>query len=115
MTEKLFTGTLNHNQNKKNKKKSIQDGHRSGCRKIISGNLETHYERWCLGSFQNTTRLGTRTNSKDGFIITRSVSKNINNILKNYEILVLCASAYRYYDKTLIEHRHNVNIMACSG
>ena len=33
--------------------KSIQDGPMSGCRKIISGKLETHYERWCLGSFPN--------------------------------------------------------------
>ena len=37
---------------------------------IISGKLETHYERRCLGSFPNTTRLGTRPNSKDGMIIT---------------------------------------------
>ena len=35
--------------------------------------------------------------------------------LKNFEVLVKCASAYRYYDTTLIERRHNVNIMACSG
>ena len=28
--------------------KSIQDGPRSGCRKIISGKLVTHYERRCL-------------------------------------------------------------------
>ena len=28
--------------------KSIQDGPRGGCRKIISGKLVTHYERRCL-------------------------------------------------------------------
>ena len=28
--------------------KSIKDGPRSGCRKIISGKLVTHYERRCL-------------------------------------------------------------------
>ena len=60
-------------------------------------------------------RLGTRPYSKDGLIITRSVSKKMDNILKNYEVLVVCASAYIYYDKTLIERRHNVNVMACSG
>ena len=95
--------------------KSIQDGPRSGCRKIICGKLETHYERRCLGSFLNTTRLGTRPYSKDGMIITRSVSEKMDNILRNYEVLVLCASAYRYYDKTLIERRNYVNVMACSG
>ena len=68
--------------------KSIQDGPRSGGRKIISGKLETHYERWCLGSFPNTTRLGTRLYSKDGMIIIRSVSEKMDNILKNYEVLV---------------------------
>ena len=64
------------------KDKSIQDGPRSGYRKIIIGKLEMHYERRCLGSFLNTTRLGTRPNSKDGLIITRSVSEKMDNILK---------------------------------
>ena len=50
--------------------KSIQDGPRSGCREIISGKLEAHYERRCLGSFPNRMRLGTRPYSKDGMIIT---------------------------------------------
>ena len=77
----------------KHGQKSIQDGRRSGCRKIISGKLETHYERRCLGSFPNTTRLGTRPYFKDGFMITRSVSEIMDNILKNYEALVLCAPA----------------------
>ena len=115
--------------------KSIQDGPRSGYRKMISGKLETHYQRRCLGSFPNTTRLGTRpyfkdgliiTRSvttrlgtrpyfKDGLIITRSVSEKMDNILKNFEVLVLCAPAYRYYDNALIERRHDVNVMACSG
>ena len=93
---------------------SIQDVARSGCRKIISGKLETHYERRCLGSFPNTTRLGTRPYFKDGLIITRSESEIMDNILKNYEVLVLCAPAYRYYVKTLIVRRHNVKVMACS-
>ena len=61
------------------------------------------------------TRPGTRPYSKDGVIITRSVSEKMNNILKNYEVLVLCTPAYRYYDKMLIERRHNVNVIACSG
>ena len=95
--------------------KSIQDGPRSGCRKIISGKLETHYERRCLGSFPNTKRLGTRPYFKDGLIMTRSVSEIMDNILKNYEVLVLCAPAYRYYDNTLIECRQNTHVMACSG
>ena len=43
------------------------------------------------------------------------VSDKMDKILKNYEVLVLCAPAYSYYDKTLIERRHNVNVMACSG
>ena len=89
--------------------KSIQDGPWSRCRKIISGKLETHFERQCPRSF------GTRPYSKDGLIITRSVSMKMDNILKNYEVLVLCAPAYRYYDKTLKERRNNVNVMACSG
>ena len=95
--------------------KSIQDGPRSGCRKIISGKLETHYERRCLRSFPNTTRLSTSPYFKDGLIITRSVTEIMDNILENYEVLVSCAPAYRYYDKTLIERRQNVNVMACSG
>ena len=96
--------------------KSIQDGPRNACRKIISGKL-THYERRCLGPFQNTTRLGTRPyfNDKDGLIMIRSVSEEIDNILKNYEVLVLHAPAYIYYDKTLVERCHNLNVMACSG
>ena len=61
------------------------------------------------------TRLGTRPYFKDGLIITRSVSEIMENILKNYKVLVLCAPAYRHYDKTLIERRHNVYVMACSG
>ena len=52
---------------------------------------------------------------KDGFIITRSVSEKMDNILKSYEVLVLCAPAYKYFDQTLVERRHNVNVMACSG
>ena len=52
--------------------------------------------------------------SKDGLIVTRSVSDKMDKILKNYEVLVLCAPAYSYYDKTLIERRRNVNVMACS-
>ena len=95
-------------------KKSIQDGPRSGCKKIISGKLVTRYEIWCLYSFPNTTRLGIRPYSKDGLIITRSVSDKMDKILKNYEVLVLCAPAYSYYDKTLKERRHNVKVMACS-
>ena len=59
--------------------------------------------------------LTNRLYFKDGLIITSSVSKKMDNILKNYEVLVLCAPAYSYYDKTLIERRHNVNVMACSG
>ena len=55
----------------------------------------------------NTTRLGTRPYSKEGFIITRSMSDKMDKILKNYEILILCAPAYSYYDKTLIERRHS--------
>ena len=50
----------------------------------------------------------------DGLIITRSVADKMNKILKNYEVLVLCAPAYSYYDKTLIERRRNVKVMACS-
>ena len=61
------------------------------------------------------TRLGTRPYSKDGLIITRRVSDKMDKILKNYEVLILCAPALSYYDKTLIERRHNVNVMACSG
>ena len=80
-----------------------------------SGKLVTHYIIRCLGSFPNSTRLGTRPYSKDWLTITRSVSEKMDNILKNYEVLVLCAPAYRYYDKMLIERRHNVNVMACSG
>ena len=57
--------------------KSIQDGPRSGGRKIISGKLDMH----SLGSFPNTTRLGTRPLSKDGMIISRSVSEKMDNIL----------------------------------
>ena len=95
--------------------KSIQDGPMNGCRKIISGKLEMHYERRCLGSFPNTTRLGTRPYFKDGLIITRSEPEIMDNILKDYEVVALCAPAYRYYDKTLIERRHNANVMACSG
>ena len=95
--------------------KSIQDGPRSRCRKIISGKLETHYERRCLGSFPNMTRLGTRPYFKDGLIITRSMSEKMDNILKIYEVLVLCAPAYRYYDNALIERGHDVNVMTCSG
>ena len=68
--------------------KSIHDGPRSGFRKIISGELETHYKRRCLGSFTNTTRLGTMPFFKDGLIITRNVSEKKNYILKNYEVLV---------------------------
>ena len=64
------------------KDKSIQDGPKSGYMKLISGKLETHYEIRCLGSFINTTRLGTRPYSKDGLIITRSVSEKMDNILK---------------------------------
>ena len=60
-------------------------------------------------------RLGTRPYSKYGFIITRSVSEKMDNILKNYDVLILCAPAYIYYDKALIEHGHNINVMACSG
>ena len=82
---------------------------------MISGKLEIHCERWCLGSFPNMTRLDIRPYSKDGLIITRSVSEKMDNILKNYEVLVLCAPAYRYYDKTLIERCNNVNVMAYSG
>ena len=82
---------------------------------IISGKLEMHYERQCLGSFSNTTRLGTRPYFKDGLSMTRSVSEIMDNILKNYQVLVLRAPAYRYYDKTLIERRHNANVMTCSG
>ena len=55
---------------------------------IINGKLETHYKIRCLGSFQNTTRLGTMPFYKDELIITRNVSEKINNILKNYEVLV---------------------------
>ena len=95
--------------------KIIQDGPMSGCRKIISGKLETHYEICCLGSFPNMTRLGTRPYPKDWLVITRSVSEKMGNILKIYEVLVLCAPTYRYYDKTLTGPRHNVNVMACSG
>ena len=43
------------------------------------------------------------------------MSEEIDNILKAYEVLVMRAPAYIYYDKTLIERRHNVNVMACSG
>ena len=64
------------------KDKSIQDGPRSGYRKIISGELETHYDRWCLRSFLNTTRLSTKPYSNDGLIITRSVFEKMDNILK---------------------------------
>ena len=46
--------------------KSVRDGPMSGCRKIISGKLVTHYERRCLRSFPNMTRLGTRHNPKMG-------------------------------------------------
>ena len=95
--------------------KSIQDYPRSRCRKIISGKLERHYERRCLGSFPNMTRLGTRPYSKDGLSITRNVSEKMDTVSKNYEVLVLGAPAYRYYDKTLLERHHNVNVMACSG
>ena len=42
-----------------------------------------------LGSFPNTTRLGTMPFFKDGLIIyTRNVSEKMDNILKNYEVLV---------------------------
>ena len=95
--------------------RSIQDGPRSGCRKVISDKLVKHYERRCLGSFPNTTRLGTRPYSKDELIITRSMSEKMDSILKNYEVLALCSPAYRYYDKTLKKRLHNVNVMACSG
>ena len=95
--------------------KSIQDDPKSICRKIISGKLEMHYERQCLGSFPNTMRLGTSPYSKDGLIITRSVSEKMDNILKNYQVLVLCAPSYRYFDKKLIERGHSVKVMACSG
>ena len=81
----------------------------------MSGKLETHYEKRCKGLFPNTTRLGTRPYPKVGLIITSSVSEKMDNILRNCEVLVLCEAAYRYYDKTLIERRHNVNVMACSG
>ena len=94
--------------------KSIQDGPRSGCRKIIIGKLVKPYERQCLGAFTNMTRR-TRPYSKDGLFITRSVSEKMDNIMKNYEVLVLCAPAYKYCDKTRIERRHNIKIMACSG
>ena len=82
---------------------------------MISGKLAKHYKRRCLRSFTNTTRLGTRPYPKDELIITRSVSEKMDNILKNYEVLVWCSPAYRYYDKTLKERRHNVNVMACFG
>ena len=68
--------------------KSIHDGPRSGCREILSGKLETHYKRRCLGSFLYTTRLGTMPFFKDGLIITRNVSEKKDNILKTYEVLV---------------------------
>ena len=68
--------------------KSIHDGPRSGCRKIISGKLEAHSKRLCLGSFPNMTRLGTMPFFKDGLIITRNVSEKMDNILNNYEVLV---------------------------
>ena len=57
------------------------------------------------------------TSSKDWMTtdITRSVSEKIDFILENYEVLVVYAPAYRYYDKTLIERHHNVNVMVCSG
>ena len=63
--------------------------------KIISDNQETHYERRCLGSIKNTKRLGTRPYSKDGLIITRSVSERLDNILKINEVLALSAPAYK--------------------
>ena len=94
--------------------KSIQDGPRRGSRKIISDKQETQYERQCLGSIKTSTRLGTRPYSKDGLIITRSVSEKKDSILKINEVLVLCAPAYKYYDKTLIKRHPNVNVMACS-
>ena len=53
--------------------------------------------------------------SKDELHIARSVYDKMDKILKNYEVLVLCAPAYSYYDKTLIERRHGVNVMTCSG
>ena len=56
--------------------------------KIISGKLETHYKRRCRGSFPNTSRFGTMPFFKDGLIITRNVSEKMDNILKNYEVLV---------------------------
>ena len=76
----------------------------------------TGCEGKCIGSVPNTRRLGTCTRpySKDGLIITRSLSEHMDSILKNYEVLVLCAPAYRYYDNALIERCHNVNAMACS-
>ena len=64
------------------KDKSIQDSPSSGYRKIISGKLETHYERQCLGSFLNTTKLDTKPYSKEGLIITKSVSEKMDSILK---------------------------------
>ena len=82
---------------------------------MISGKLETHYEGRCLGSFSNTTRLGSGPYFKNGLITTRSVSEIMDNILKNYKVLVLCAPAYIYNDKTLIECRQKFNVMACSG
>ena len=96
--------------------KSIRDGHRSGCRKIISGKLVTHDalrktvsriiskydETWCQAILQRWVDH-----------LQKRVREN-GKYFENLEILVLCAAAYRYYDTTLIEHRHNVYVMACS-
>ena len=57
---------------------------------MISDKFEMHYERRCLRTFPNTTKLGTRPYSKDGLIITRSVPEKMDNIFKNFEELVLC-------------------------
>ena len=57
-------------------------------RYLVVNWIETHYKRRCLGSFPYTTRLGTMPFSKDGLIIARNVSEKMDNILKNYEVLV---------------------------
>ena len=49
MTEKLFTGTLNHNQNKKTKK------HQCYCNKICSKGLEAVNVCWCNSTIVTVT------------------------------------------------------------
>ena len=53
--------------------------------------------------------------SKDGLIIIRSVSNKMDKILKNYEVPVLCAPAYNYFDKTLIERCHKLTSWRAPG